>query len=90
MSGCARCVYDIYAEDLQLFNSDLSQVRQKLDTMGLSDQEWDEGLLGKRSGEMDAKRSAEDEVEAVIGDLDPTMKAFLEMERKMKDKNKPR
>ena len=38
----------------------------------------------KEGGGEDMKERAQKEVDRVIGDLDPTMRAFLEMERKMK------
>ncbi|KAJ1031402.1 hypothetical protein NDA13_001796 [Ustilago tritici] len=62
-------------------------------------EEWREDLLGDypasaessagaantaASSEEDKKERAQREVDRVIGDLDPTMRAFLEMERKMK------
>lgn len=70
----------------------------------LSDKEWRSDVLGERpiaeAGEARQNESqgkgeretpeehAEREVERIIGNLDPSMKAFLEMERKMKAKKK--
>ncbi|KAN0065503.1 hypothetical protein ACQY0O_001340 [Thecaphora frezii] len=92
MSGCAHCAYDIYAEDLEDFHSKLQAVRQRLLALEppVTASEWHEDLLGafpsdqsEASGE-DARARAEKEVNRAIGDLDPTMKAFLEMERRLK------
>lgn len=39
---------------------------------------------------VEARDAAEEEVDAVIKGLDPTMKAFLEMERKLKKRKRER
>ncbi|EPQ30907.1 uncharacterized protein PFL1_01805 [Pseudozyma flocculosa PF-1] len=103
MSGCAHCAYDIYAEDLEDFHSRLQDVRARLAALQppVAADEWREDLLGSfpssdpgaesgtgPSGGEDVKAKAEREVDQVIGDLDPTMKAFLEMERRMKKKER--
>ncbi|KIS69952.1 uncharacterized protein UMAG_02464 [Mycosarcoma maydis] len=94
MSGCAHCAYDIYAEDLQDFHSRLSSVRTQLAQLSppVTREEWRQDLLGDYpssdseagGSEDDMKERAQREVDRVISDLDPTMKAFLEMERKLK------
>ena len=99
MSGCAHCAYDIYAEDLEDFHSRLSSVRTQLTQLEppVTRDEWRADLLGEYpssstdsesgkagSGDDDVKERAQREVDRVIGDLDPTMRAFLEMERKLK------
>lgn len=96
--GCARCVYDLYAEDLQDYQKDLSAARTKLMALvpPIAVQDWNEDLLGPKpktqdeNGKYNDTRSAEDkaqeEVDAVIGRLDPTMKAFLQLERSLKRK----
>ncbi|PWY98904.1 ABC1-domain-containing protein [Testicularia cyperi] len=100
MSGCAHCAYDIYAEDLEDFHGKVSAVRKQLTELDppVTEAEWRSDLLGafptesSDSGGADAteadkegmRERAEREVDRVIGDLDPTMKAFLEMERRMK------
>jgi aarF domain-containing kinase len=92
MSGCARCVYDLYKEDLDDYQETMSEVRKKLEEMKppLSEAEWDVELLGKRPGqEGGGKDDGPKEAEPIeIKGLDPTMKAFLEMERAMKKKQK--
>uniref|UniRef100_V5EUY1 ABC1 atypical kinase-like domain-containing protein n=2 Tax=Kalmanozyma brasiliensis (strain GHG001) TaxID=1365824 RepID=V5EUY1_KALBG len=93
MSGCAHCAYDIYAEDLEDFHSRLSSVRTQLTQLHppVSKDEWRTDLLGdypiaggNAETDKERKERAQQEVDRVIGDLDPTMKAFLEMERKLK------
>ncbi|GAC98559.1 potential mitochondrial chaperonin [Pseudozyma hubeiensis SY62] len=93
MSGCAHCAYDIYAEDLEDFHSRLSSVRTQLTQLSppVTRQEWRQDLLGdypssdgSAGSKEDMKERAQREVDRVISDLDPTMKAFLEMERKLK------
>nr|CDI56499.1 related to ABC1-ubiquinol--cytochrome-c reductase complex assembly protein [Melanopsichium pennsylvanicum 4] len=95
MSGCAHCAYDIYAEDLEDFHARLSSVRSQLSQLEprVTNHEWRSDLLGEYPGETeikgkeageDLKQKAQAEVDKVIGDLDPTMRAFLEMERKLK------
>jgi len=96
MSGCARCVYDLYAEDLQDYHEDLSEARAKLLNLQppIVQAEWNEDLLGKypddqgrgRADGGSFKAQADSDVDAVIAGLDPSMKAFLEMERRMKKK----
>ncbi|SPO32416.1 related to ABC1 - ubiquinol--cytochrome-c reductase complex assembly protein [Ustilago trichophora] len=92
MSGCAHCAYDIYAEDLEDFHARLSSVRTQLSQLEprVKREEWRSDLLGEFPEDVeegdneDMKERAQKEVDRVIGDLDPTMRAFLEMERKLK------
>lgn len=107
MSGCARCVYDLYAESLQDYHEDLTAARRTLQSQlrGASEDDtwWNIELLGPRpaseegtkgAGGVLTKEEAEDraqrEVDDVIGGLDPTMKAFLTLERSLKKANKGR
>lgn len=98
--GCARCVYDLYAEDLQDYQQDLSSARAKLFALSppIANEDWDETLFGPKPKPQNethekvdirsAQEKAQDEVDAVIGQLDPTMKAFLQLERSLKRKRK--
>lgn len=97
MSGCAHCTYDIYAESLMSYQEDLSKARDQLLALKppLADADWDMSLLGPRptvSGphatKEEAAQKAQDEVDAVIGNLDPSMKAFLQLERSLKKSGK--
>jgi aarF domain-containing kinase len=92
MSGCAHCVYDIHYEALMDYHEDLTISRNKLMSLDppISDQDWNVSLLGKRpeSGTKlegaAAMKRAQDEVDAAIEKLDPSMKAFLQLERSIK------
>jgi aarF domain-containing kinase len=93
MSGCARCVYDLHFEALQDYQEDITKARNSLLSLSppLTDKEWVVSLLGPRPGpiegdERTAAEKAHDEVDAVIGNLDPSMKAFLQLERSLKRK----
>lgn len=100
MSGCARCVYDLYAEDLQDYQKDLTAARDKIMALDppMDAMQWPQDLLGPRPSDArendpslearSAEERAQDEVEAVIGRLDPSMKAFLQLERSLKRKGK--
>ena len=98
MSGCAHCAYDIYAEDLQDFHSRLASVRTRLAQLSppVTREEWRSDLLGEYPTEdgsgtqEDVQERAQQEVDRVISDLDPTMKAFLQMERKLKRSERDR
>lgn len=92
MSGCARCVYDLYAEDLQDYQQDLTAARSQLLALSppLPLAAWDKALLGERprpqasTDTRTAEQRAQEEVDAVIGKLDPSMQAFLQLERSLK------
>lgn len=102
MSGCARCVYDLYKEDLEIFLEDVADVRAKLLKLKeepIEKEEWDEDVLGRfpttenreddpgsAGAAKNASTRADEEVDQMISGLDPSIKAFLEMERKMKKK----
>lgn len=97
MSGCAHCAYDIYADSLHDFQEDLTIARNHLLSLTppVSNAEWNVSLLGKRPDDKEEKEDgrspaekAQAEVDAVIGNLDPSMKAFLELERSLKRSGK--
>lgn len=107
MSGCAHCVYDIYAEDLMSHKQSLKESRDKLMALvpPIDPADWDVSLLGEMpssssssdseadDGVDEAKKQreiAEKEIMELEKGLDPTMKAFLAMERKMKKKERER
>jgi aarF domain-containing kinase len=102
MSGCAHCTYDIYAEDLQDYHSRLASARMQLTQMSppVTPEEWRQDLLGDYPyasdgagapvSQADMRERAERDVDRVISDLDPTMRAFLEMERKLKKQERQR
>ncbi|KAF9393623.1 hypothetical protein CPC16_001548 [Podila verticillata] len=71
MSGCAHCIYDIYEDDRQDYKAALAKVLENIQKAGLPPPPPD--VVPAASG--DAKDD---------DDMDPGMKAFLELERKLK------
>ncbi|KAE8225327.1 hypothetical protein CF319_g1908 [Tilletia indica] len=102
MSGCVHCTYDIYADAIQDYISSLDLARQDLERLepALSEEDWERAReLGikrvivaqqqKMKGKEKAQEEAQREVdEAVRNVVDPTLRAFLDMERRMKKKIK--
>jgi aarF domain-containing kinase len=91
MSGCAHCVYDIYADELMNFNEEIEKGKKMLKSLEVPVETWPEELRGETiDREVDSKRSgqeADEQVDALIEKIeDPTMKAFLKMERKLKQR----
>lgn len=82
MSGCARCVYDLYSEDLQEYQANLEEARSQLTALSLTRAEWDETLLGQYpDASTDSKPSGKSRLEP---DIDPSIKAFLALEQSLK------
>lgn len=78
-SGCAHCIYDIYEEDRQEYKAKLAKVLDEISKAGLPPPP----NIKKREGDgasTGGAQSANDEDD----DMDPGMKAFLELERKLK------
>ncbi|KAF9942907.1 hypothetical protein BGZ67_009365 [Mortierella alpina] len=75
MSGCAHCIYDIYEEDRQEYKRKLAMVLQDIEKAGLPPPP---NIASKRSS-TDGSAAKDDD-----DDMDPGMKAFLELERKLK------
>ncbi|KAI9488587.1 oxidoreductase-like protein [Zychaea mexicana] len=73
MSGCAYCVWDIYAEDMEEYQEQKAELRQRFKKAG-------EPLPPSLAA---SKKSIEAQVQ---DEMDPTMKAFYAMEKKMKGK----
>ncbi|KAI9308503.1 hypothetical protein BJ944DRAFT_99770 [Cunninghamella echinulata] len=67
MSGCVHCVYDIYQEDMEFYKDQMNSIRQRFKAAG---KELPAVLKQKKD------QKPEDE-------MDPTMRAFLEMEKKL-------
>ncbi|PWN43047.1 ABC1-domain-containing protein [Ceraceosorus guamensis] len=88
MSGCVHCVYDMYADDLEAFHEARNQLLSL--TPPLTDDEWPSHLLGPRPETAPnfngAKEQAQAEADAHESSLDPSMQAFLAMERGIKAK----
>ncbi|KAI8340928.1 oxidoreductase-like protein [Chlamydoabsidia padenii] len=75
MSGCAYCVYDIYQEDMETYKQQMIDLRQRFDNAGV---DIPDALMTKKM-----KSSTSDPQPDDDDDMDPTMKAFLEMEKKL-------
>ncbi|KAF9320291.1 hypothetical protein BG003_006681 [Podila horticola] len=74
MSGCAVCVYDIYEDDRQEYKKALAKVLKNIQKAGLPHPPPD---VVPASGAQGGDAKDDD-------DMDPGMKAFLELERKLK------
>ncbi|KAG0225965.1 hypothetical protein BGW42_003982 [Actinomortierella wolfii] len=73
MSGCAVCVYDVYEEDRQAYKESIAAVLKQLEAAGIPP-----------PPELAGKHSQNTPEEDKDDDMDPSMKAFLELERKLK------
>ncbi|KAI7848947.1 oxidoreductase-like protein [Circinella umbellata] len=71
MSGCAYCVWDIYQEDMEEYQTEKAELRQRFKDAG-------EPLPPSLKA---PKKSIEDQIQ---DEMDPTMKAFYALEKKMK------
>ena len=90
MSGCPRCVYDVYTEDLQLYHEALTKTVRELTAQGVDKSEWPERIrrqastLPARGGgdqQWDLEESAADraaeEVSFEIRDLDISLRTSV-------------
>ncbi|CAE6477591.1 unnamed protein product [Rhizoctonia solani] len=81
MSGCAVCVYDLYLSSLDDYKEEARAIRAKLREKSVPVDEWPNDLQ-----DQEKKRSSADSTnEEGLGDLDmdPSMKAFLVLEKKL-------
>ncbi|KAF9184038.1 hypothetical protein BGZ50_003920 [Haplosporangium sp. Z 11] len=79
MSGCAHCIYDIYAEDRQDYKFQLAKVLKEIEAAGLPPPPNIEADSTNAGDTASTGNSKEDD-----DDMDPGMKAFLELERKLR------
>ncbi|KAG9065346.1 hypothetical protein KI688_002671 [Linnemannia hyalina] len=80
MSGCAHCIYDIYEEDRQEYKAKLAKVLDEISKAGIPPPPNIKKGKGGGGASTGNAQSANDEED----DMDPGMKAFLELERKLK------
>ncbi|KAG0005440.1 hypothetical protein BGZ65_011127 [Modicella reniformis] len=80
MSGCAHCVYDIYEEDRQEYKRKLAKVLEEIEKAGLPPPP-NVATSGSSSSDGSTGGKGMDDDDS---DMDPGMKAFLELERKLK------
>ncbi|KAF8734949.1 Oxidoreductase-like protein, N-terminal, partial [Rhizoctonia solani] len=82
MSGCAVCVYDLYFSSLDDYKKEARTARGRLRELSIPMHEWPEDLQKQEMKEVTA--SNEEEKEGLDNlDLDPTMKAFLMLEKQL-------
>ncbi|SCZ97561.1 BZ3500_MvSof-1268-A1-R1_Chr4-3g07249 [Microbotryum saponariae] len=99
-SGCAICVYDSYLSSIEEYHdalsSTLEELRNKIQQQSLrvEAKDWPAELgpfdafvkRGASQTVQGAKERAEDELKRVKSSLDPSLRAFLEMEARLKAK----
>jgi hypothetical protein len=82
MSGCAVCVYDLYLSSLDDYKKEARDVRAQLRQRSVPVYEWPDDLQKQETREASAdeeeKKEGLDEL-----DLDPSMKAFLMLEKQL-------
>lgn len=84
MSGCVNCTYDIYADDLASYLSAAPKTASELEAKGVDISRWPTDLKGfagakAATSQADAELEAERAADKLVSDLDPTMRAFLEV-----------
>jgi len=72
MSGCAVCIYDLYQESIDDYNSSVAAVRASLTSMNVPVEEWPESI------------GPESEKRKPLPASRISMNAFQEMERSLK------
>ncbi|KAF8596628.1 hypothetical protein BDV93DRAFT_527924 [Ceratobasidium sp. AG-I] len=82
MSGCAVCVYDLYLSSLDDFKVELRSARQRLKERAVPLVEWPDEA--RKAEERERARQVEPQEDPLDSlDLDPSMKAFLMLEKKL-------
>ncbi|KAJ3038022.1 hypothetical protein HDV00_001066 [Rhizophlyctis rosea] len=83
MSGCVHCVWDIYQEALDDYRTEKRALRQKRKNLLLAHGKDAEAF----NAENDVAAKAEEEEEYPAAD--PSMQAFLELEKKLRHGSGP-
>lgn len=78
MSGCAVCIYDLYMEAKEGYRQSLRTALTQLEEKGVPKELWPVEVVA-----LAEKRKSHPDLEEQ-GEEDPTMKAFLELERRLK------
>ncbi|CAE6486859.1 unnamed protein product [Rhizoctonia solani] len=82
MSGCAVCVYDLYLSALDDYKTEARVVRGQLRERSVSVDKWPEDLQEQeRKDTLTGKTGEEEGLESL--DMDPSMRAFLMLEKKL-------
>jgi hypothetical protein len=86
MNSCVNCVYNLYADDLEAYTSALDSAHTVLLSANIPKNRWPEAVTRldrKVGGKEGVKREEEGRMRE---GMDPVMMAFLEMEKKIKQK----
>lgn len=85
MSGCAVCVYDLYIEAKAAYSHSLTTALTALQQQSVPKTSWPEDVLAlaERSNGKEVTASAVFDGEEP---LDATMRAFIELEKRLKGK----
>lgn len=84
-SGCVNCVYTLYADDMDEHREVMRGIRARLLTYDppIRPDEWDTERLGAMPQTPDTQAEASEQPAAPS---DPSLAAFLELERKLQKK----
>ena len=92
LSGCVNCVYTLYADDVDEHNKAMQDIRSRLRDYDppITADEWDIQRLGPMphasADELENERHTQDREARQAQSADPTLAAFLELERNLKKK----
>ncbi|CAE6352016.1 unnamed protein product [Rhizoctonia solani] len=81
MSGCAVCVYDIYLSSLDDYKKEARSIRAQLRQKSVPVNEWPDNLQEQEKKDSSADNQDEEGLDSL--DMDPSMKAFLMLEKKL-------
>ena len=77
MSGCAICVYDLYEESLEAYKKAVADLRMKLTSMNISEDQWPNNIQSHKKSGPNTQ---------VVDPASVVRSAFEEMERILKEK----
>lgn len=85
-SGCVNCVYTLYADNVKEHKKAMREIRSRLQKCDppIREDEWDTNLLGPMPNAPDTQ--GDDDVVDEPKPADPSLAAFLELERKLQKK----
>jgi len=78
MSGCAVCVWDMYQEELDHYLKEKKKRKQQFQNQN------------QKQDRLEPNEIEEDKDREDIVEMDPSIKAFMELEKKIKQKNQQR
>ncbi|KAG8897109.1 hypothetical protein FRB99_008437 [Tulasnella sp. 403] len=89
MSGCAVCVHDIYVDALSDYRHALLDVRDALVRNSIAKSLWPKEVSDADDRDKSKNGNVTPADDDIDPNLDPTMKAFLAMEKALKQKKDP-